>query len=338
LGVVTNADQYTTVSILPSYSLEQLQNSTYNYPQYIRENYLALPDTVPDRVFEIARDLTEDTINPYERARILEDYLRTFPYSLDVPSPPSNRDTVDYFLFDLKRGYCDYFASSMVVLARASGLPARLVIGYASGNYNAIEARYEVREIDAHSWVEIYFSGIGWIEFEPTSNRPVLDPPAPVTTISSAPESNQDGSNIQKDTVVEYPQLLMKDAPLYLIFAGGCLVLLYLITYRFRSQDAAIFSIFRRIYRLGRRLAWPAYNHETVGAFTLRLFNKFSKYPTEGFPYRYLLPAGYELLQLKDYYEQALYGPSGSTRRLERAALMIWKRFYWRLILARILG
>ena len=82
---------------------------------------------------------------------------------------------VDYFLFTAQKGYCDYYATSMVVLARAVGLPARVVIGYTSGEYDAPSAEYIVRQENAHSWAEIYFSGLGWVEFEPTASQPAID-------------------------------------------------------------------------------------------------------------------------------------------------------------------
>ena len=112
---------------------------------------------------------------PYDRARAIEQYLRTFPYTLQLPPPPLDRDVVDYFLFDLQKGYCDYYASAMVVLARAAGLPARLVVGYAPGTFDAQRALYVVTAADAHSWAEVYFPGIGWIEFEPTAGRAALE-------------------------------------------------------------------------------------------------------------------------------------------------------------------
>ena len=144
-------------------------------PIGFRQRYLALPPGVPDRVRALAIELTAPERTPYDRARAIESYLRTFPYTLDVPRPPVGRDVVDYFLFDLKKGYCDYYASSMVVLARAAGIPARLVIGYANGTYNLNSKRFVVTEADAHSWVEVYFPGIGWVTFEPTSGRPPLN-------------------------------------------------------------------------------------------------------------------------------------------------------------------
>jgi transglutaminase-like putative cysteine protease len=119
--------------------------------------------------------LTSAEPTPYDRARAIEQYLRTFPYSLDVPHPPPDQDLVDYFLNDLRKGYCDYYASAMVVLARAAGIPARLAIGYANGTYDLNSRRFLVTEADAHSWVEVFFPNIGWVAFEPTAGRPALE-------------------------------------------------------------------------------------------------------------------------------------------------------------------
>ncbi len=94
--------------------------------------------------------------------------MREFPYTLDVPVPPADKDVVAYFLFDLQEGYCDYFATAMAVLARSAGLPARVVGGYATGAYHEEEHLFTVTAAEAHTWVEIYFFGIGWVEFEPT--------------------------------------------------------------------------------------------------------------------------------------------------------------------------
>src|SRR4030095_5471201 len=131
------------------------------------------PNSVPDRVLVLAREITKGMKNPYDKAKAIESYLRAnYPYDLEIPDPPKEQDVADYFLFDLKRGYCDYYATAMVVLARASGLPARFVSGYSSGSYDAMNAQYIIRDLNAHSWVEIYFPEIGWIEFEPTASQP----------------------------------------------------------------------------------------------------------------------------------------------------------------------
>jgi len=162
---------YTVVSLVPDVTSDQLRAAGDEYPEWVRKRYLRLPTTLPARVRELAERVVEGAESPYDQALLLEDYLRKYEYTLDIPSPPSNRDVVDYFLFDLQKGYCDYYASAMVVMARSVGLPARLAVGYAMGSYDHYRDVYVVTERDAHSWVEIYFPRYGWIEFEPTAAR-----------------------------------------------------------------------------------------------------------------------------------------------------------------------
>jgi hypothetical protein len=126
-------------------------------------------------VVDLAKEATAEADTPYTRALALEAYLRSFPYDLEVAKPPEGRDVVDYFLFDLQRGYCDYFASAMVVMARSVGIPARLAVGYAMGSYDFQQGAYVVTEKDAHAWPELYFPGYGWIPFEPTSGLGPLE-------------------------------------------------------------------------------------------------------------------------------------------------------------------
>ncbi|HAY85794.1 MAG TPA: transglutaminase, partial [Chloroflexi bacterium] len=103
-----------------------MRNTSQEYPDWIANKYLQVPDSVPARVYDLALSLTATQPTPYDRAVAIERYLRQFEYSLEIEDPPEYRDIVDYFLFEQQKGYCDYFASSMVVLARAAGLPARL--------------------------------------------------------------------------------------------------------------------------------------------------------------------------------------------------------------------
>jgi hypothetical protein len=138
----------------------------------VTKRYLSLPGELPGRVKELAIQLTASEPTAYDRAKAIERYLRGFPYTLDIPHPPLDQDLVDYFLFDLRKGYCDYYASAMVVLARVAGIPTRIVTGYANGVYNLNSKRFMVTEADAHTWVEVYFPNIGWVHFEPTAARP----------------------------------------------------------------------------------------------------------------------------------------------------------------------
>jgi hypothetical protein len=80
---------------------------------------------------------------------------------------------VDWFLFENRRGYCDYYATAMAVMCRVLGIPARIAQGYTSGEYVAAVGGYRVHQLNAHAWPELFFPGHGWIEFEPTSSQPL---------------------------------------------------------------------------------------------------------------------------------------------------------------------
>lgn len=173
-GAKISFGSYRALSRLVNVDETQLRQAGQNYPDWVVERYLQLPDNLSDRLLAFAERFKSDVISPYDRARMIEGYLRQFTYTLNLPAPPPDVDVVDYFLFDLKRGYCDYYASAMVVLARLNGLPARLVTGYASGTYDPINRRYFVTEADAHSWVEVFSPNFGWVTFEPTGGRDSL--------------------------------------------------------------------------------------------------------------------------------------------------------------------
>jgi len=130
--------------------------------------YLELPQ-LPDRVLELADEITPSGAGPYARALAIEEFLENeYEYSLDVPPLPAGADAVDYFLFEQRRGYCEHFATAYAVLCRLNSVPARVVTGYATGDYNPFTGLYEVSLDDAHAWVEIYVEGIGWVTREPT--------------------------------------------------------------------------------------------------------------------------------------------------------------------------
>ena len=152
-----------------------LRRSAPNYPAYIRSKYLQLPSNLPQRVRDKARQVAGDKPTAYDKAETIESWLRTtYRYSTVVKTPPAGRDPVDYFLFDLKEDFCEYFASSMVLLLRELGVPARLVEGFTTGSFDPTIGKYVVREQNAHAWVEVYFAGYGWIEFEPTPSEQVF--------------------------------------------------------------------------------------------------------------------------------------------------------------------
>ena len=166
--------KYQVLSSVSVADAASLRKAGTEYPADLRVRYTRLP-TIPQRVRDLAAELTAKVDNPYDQAKAIETYLRTLPYSLDIAPPPPDRDGVDYFLFDVKAGYCDYYASAMAVMARSQGIPARVVSGYATGTRETVDDPFVVRDSNAHSWVEIFFPNYGWVEFEPSSYRPVIE-------------------------------------------------------------------------------------------------------------------------------------------------------------------
>ncbi|HHW56178.1 MAG TPA: transglutaminase domain-containing protein [Clostridia bacterium] len=160
-----------------------------------RERYLSYPATLlPERVKDLAYSLTKDKKTLYDKVKAVEEYLRQYPYSLDVPPTPPNRDFVDYFLFDLKKGYCSYFATSMVIMLRTVGIPARYVVGFRMPLLPSSDGRYRITTANAHAWVEVYFDDYGWVTFEPTPSYPSLE--FPITGMANSQFSNQQDMEI----------------------------------------------------------------------------------------------------------------------------------------------
>jgi transglutaminase-like putative cysteine protease len=171
---------YTVVSRLPTPTAADLRAIPPLYSPEVLERYLQLPETVPQRVIDLAWDVVAEGETVYERARLLERYLRAYPYSVEVEQPPEDEDVADYFLFEVREGYCDYYATAFVVMARAVGIPARLASGYVGGQYDFTSRSYLVRQFNGHSWPEVYFPGWGWIGFEPTGSQQMTELPEEV--------------------------------------------------------------------------------------------------------------------------------------------------------------
>lgn len=155
-------------------------------PYWVTQHYLQLPEALPKRVSDLAKQLTATTTNRYDAVMAIKHYLeKNYRYDLKTTPPSAKQDFVDHFLFEQKVGYCDHFSTSMVILLRSSGIPARWVKGFAPGSLitsssekidgtneptsgGSYENRYLVSYADAHSWVEVYFEGVGFVPFDPT--------------------------------------------------------------------------------------------------------------------------------------------------------------------------
>lgn len=136
----------------------------------INNSYINLPETLPDRVHQLALDITKDADTTYDKLKAIETYLNSYTYNLKPGRFPKGSDFVDYFLFDNKQGYCTSFATSMAVLARCIGIPTRYVEGFIVDYKDKIHTEYAVRNSKAHSWAEAYIEGFGWVPFEATPN------------------------------------------------------------------------------------------------------------------------------------------------------------------------
>ncbi len=171
-GAVYNIDtehainQYEAVSQLVSADVDELRLASNVSPPGMEPN-LKLPPLDP-RIPKLAEDITAAAPSNYDKAVAIEHYLAThFGYTLEM-SHTLPQDPLANFLFERKRGHCEYFASSMAVMLRSLRIPSRIVTGFRGGEFNDLTGQYVVRASDAHSWVEAYFPGSGWISFDPT--------------------------------------------------------------------------------------------------------------------------------------------------------------------------
>lgn len=169
--------KYQVVSEVSGADAAELRAASRNYEQWVKDRYLTLPATVPQSVRDLAQKIVSDAgaTNPYDQAKAIETYVRAnYKYSTSIPLPPSGVDRVEWFLFQGKEGYCEYYASAMIVMLRSLGVPVRMATGYAPGTYDPKTQSFIVRESSAHAWPEVYFPSYGWIGFEPTPSQPVI--------------------------------------------------------------------------------------------------------------------------------------------------------------------
>lgn len=339
LAAFAPVNSYTAESILLDVTADDLRASPSVYPDWVREQFLGLPDSVPERVLGLARDLTAAEPNAYDRAIAIQNYLRGFPYTLDVAAPPAGRDVTDYFLFDLKQGYCDYYATSMAVLARAAGLPARLVVGYANGSYDLEKAQYVVTENYAHSWVEIYFANIGWVEFEPTASQPVIyyeeinDSEISVVETLPTEQSFQDKFTFFFQQTFITPWFLV-----VLIFAFGFLWIGFdSLRLNRIAPSQTIQLLYKRLRRLSRPVTGYASRNQTAHAYAFTLEKKLSEIQTSARVQSWLTSAHHEIDQLTELFSKSLFAPLPPTRAEANNAIKTWSQLRWRLVLANML-
>ena len=205
---IAPGEQFQVEAALADPSIQTLQAAGEEYPEWITERYLQLPEDFSPRIRALAEEITANLDTPYDKTAAITAYLRReIEYVNPIPeSPPQDADLLEWVLFDLKKGFCNYYASAEVVMLRSVGIPARMAVGFAEGVYDSESRTHSIRSLDTHAWPEVYFPGIGWVEFEPTGNQdPLIRPDRPEDEPLSEDDTqneltDQETLNLLRDT------------------------------------------------------------------------------------------------------------------------------------------
>jgi transglutaminase-like putative cysteine protease len=327
---------YIASSLLPAASETTLRSAGQAYPGWVKQRYLQIPAEVPARVKDLAFQLTAAEPTAYDRVKAIESYLRRIPYTLDLPHPPLDRDLVDFFLFDLRQGYCDYYASAMVILARAAGIPARLAIGYANGIYDLNSQRFQVSEADAHSWVEVYFPSIGWVAFEPTAARPALTSPQGLGPTTPQDSINEMPADAGSPAVTVNGWLVLLSGLLVAGITGVMFIVRNEILLRRLPEAQAAGEVYRRMKRYAARLAAETGHGDTPYEYAAALGSRLQELSFYGKTPAFAADLTADLTTLTAGIVLASYHPSPPPVEEEQALYSQWRRLRWRLGLMRL--
>ena len=317
-------DVYTVTSSIPDPTIEELQQVQQDYPDWVRDRYLQLPE-IPARVQQMAKDVVSqaDAVTAYDKARAIESYLREFGYDLELEPPPLDDDVVDYFLFSAKRGYCDYSATAMVVMLRAVGVPARYASGFSMGTYDYTHNAWVVTQNNGHAWVEVLFPGYGWVEFEPTPTQGVFAWPdsrfAGATGGSLGP--HQERRSIP---------------PLWIAAGVLALVVLFVIIWpprwfrrARRRPRRAVWRVYDKLLRRGRWIGVSPYGGQTPREYLRALATAIERRA------RFAAGAGRDIALIEQAYQRARYGNQPITAEESLRVEGAWRRL--RTKLARLI-
>ena len=287
-GKLRPGDTYSITSSLSTASPEQLRSAGANYPGWVSDRYLQLPSDQPKRVSDLAKEITAGILNPYDKAKAIEQYLHGLGYDQDIPAPPFDMDGVEYFLFELERGYSEYFGSAMAVLLREVEIPARMVVGYTPREFDANAGHWVVREADSHGWAEAYFPGYGWVEFEPTPNRQLPTAPDPLLFESTGSGADGVGDVFDEDEFFEdeaFQPIGGFDPEAGSFVSGGVVAgvlagvfVVWLVWYAYRRTFVKVSVpavVFERMCWLGAWAGLPHLRNQTPAEYTSHLAEVF---------------------------------------------------------------
>ena len=203
-NILRRDDTYSTLSQVPYWEIDPADLAEDEIDHETLGPYLVLPDEVPPRVHELAREITADAEGHYEKAQAITEHLRKLPYSLDVGPVTAGREFTDHFLFEQRRGYCTYHSTALAVMLRAVGVPTRWVQGFLVSAGQVERAEDDPEALTgiiplsvAHAWVEVWLTGYGWVPFEATPAFPSIDhtlalPRDPITSDPSSTADDMD--------------------------------------------------------------------------------------------------------------------------------------------------
>ncbi|UQD50886.1 transglutaminase [Bacillus methanolicus] len=277
-GQAEPLNQYSFDHEIPTFRVSALMKTvssdTSGMSEEFIRRYTQLPDNLPERVRELALQITSGKKTWFEKAKAIEDYFHSSPEFIydqqDVAIPGEGDDYVDQFLFETRRGYCDNFSSSMTVLLRTLGIPARWVKGYTEGEFKQLGEQnkriFEITNNNAHSWVEVYFPNVGWVPFEPTkgfSSNVHLNYDTYKNNQTSRektrhPEKQQDTSKLEKQdnktnnkSSFSYPELWNKIKTFFaerwpeMFLVGVLLAAIMLVAYKKRARWLPYYLIWK---------------------------------------------------------------------------------------------
>jgi transglutaminase-like putative cysteine protease len=186
---ISKDDSFSVQTFISLATDEQLNEAGSDYPTWVSDRYLQLPESLPDEVRVLASEIVRsaNAVTPFEKAEAVKAFLKDQEYSLEIEGPEFGTDGIYYFLFETQnepcastdndchpdkiKGYSQYFGSSGAVLLRAVGVPARFVAGWAAGEYIPEAGLFLVRDKDRHGWSQVYFPEYGWVEYEMTPGQ-----------------------------------------------------------------------------------------------------------------------------------------------------------------------
>ncbi len=252
---VTAGGNYVVRAELTNPTVEELRSAGEQYPAWIQDRDLEVPAGLREEFRTLAGTAAVGQENPYDEAAAITNYLRSnLQYSTSVPAPPGGQDPTLWVLQTYKKGFCNYYASAEVLMLRSLGIPARLAVGFAQGELEG--DTYVVHRRDAHAWPEVYFPGIGWVEFEPTVSQDPLIRPSGVSQTSAIPTNPQPRGPTAREEGA-FPETGQANGPVgFISFVQTAIGRLLLVTVPFLLSGAVLLAL---IYDLGFWRRLPGY-------------------------------------------------------------------------------